>query len=266
MGIKFKNLNYSYTDGRTALHNINLEIEPGKKTAIIGLNGSGKSTLLSHINGMKLPQEGQVIVDDLEVNRQNLRLIRGKVGYVFDYPDHQLFSTTSRKDIEFGMDNYGYTQAQKEEKIKEIAGMLDIEDLLDFPPFHLSLGQKKRVALAGILVLQPDILVFDEPFSGLDNETVLFFQDFLDRQVQEGITMVYSNHDTDQVYAWADNVVVLEKGRVIQAGLVEEVMGELSLYENSGIKAPMLLELFKFRDDKPRDMKTAKKLMEEMHK
>lgn len=266
MGVKFKNLNYSYIDGRIALENINLDIKAGKKTAIIGLNGSGKSTLLHHINGMKMPQTGEVIVDGLEVNKKNLRLVRGKIGYVFDYPDHQLFSTTSRKDIEFGMDNYGYTKEQKDEKILEIAKMLDIEDLLEFPPFHLSLGQKKRVALAGILVLQPDILVFDEPFSGLDNETVLFFQKFLDEQVEKGITIIYSNHDTDQVYSWADEVIVLEEGRVIKTGTTEEVMEDMKLYEDTGIKAPLLLELFSNREEKPRDILQAKKIMEELKK
>ena len=266
MGIEIKDLTFEYNESRTALRNVSLSIPAGEKTAIVGLNGSGKSTLLHHINGMKLPTKGHVYVDGIEVCEKNLKEIRRIVGYVFDYPDHQLFSTSVEQDIRFGMDNYNYSEEKKLELLDEITGVLDIKDLLELPPFHLSLGQKKRVALAGIMVLEPDYLILDEPFSGLDNETDKFFRKFLDKQVENGTTIFYSNHDTNNVYEWADNVIVIEKGEILTSGKVSDVMTQEKLYERVGLEKPYLFELFQYLDEKPRTMEEAKKILEEFRK
>lgn len=261
MAILIKDLTFKYPNGFKGLDKINLKIEKGKKTAILGLNGSGKSTLLQHFNGINLPQEGEVSVLGIEVCKSNLKQIRKRVGYLFDYPDHQLFSTTVYKDIKFGLDNFGFPEEEKEGKIQEIARNLGIFDLLEKVPHQLSLGQKKKVATAGVLVLEPEILVCDEPFSGLDGPAITYFKDLLDRWTKDDKTIVFSTHDVDLTYEWADDVIILEEGEAIYWGKVEEVMTRGEVYKATFLQEPILYSLFKRRGIFPRTRQEALKLL-----
>lgn len=261
MIIKIRNLTFTYPNNRRGLIDVNLDIEKGKKTAILGINGSGKSTLLFHLNGMNMPQKGSVEVMNMEVNEKNLSKIRKEVGFLFDYPDHQLFSTTVYNDIKFGLDNYRYPEGEKDQRIRKVAKELGIEELLEYPPYQLSLGQKKRVAIAGLMVLDPSIIVCDEPFSGLDGYTLLSFKKLLDDWVEQGKTVVFSTHDVDLTYEWADNVIILREGRVLKTGTVEEVLFQEETYTEAGLVKPMLFELFSQSDYKPRNISTAKKYL-----
>lgn len=264
MAIEIKNLTYNYPNSHKGLDNINLYIRKNRKTAILGKNGSGKSTLLYHLNGMNLAQKGSVKVLDMDVNKKNLKSIQKRVGYVFDYPDYQLFSTSAYKDIEFGLDNYGYNEIEKTELIEKISKKLDIGDLMDRPPFHLSLGQKKKVALAGILVLEPDILLCDEPFSGLDTSSLEFFKDLLDQWKDQGKTIVFSSHDVDLTYEWADDVILLREGKVLRQGTVEEVFLDEKTYEETDLQKPYLYRLFKDHNVFPRSIGKAIEIQKKM--
>lgn len=264
MVVKIKNLSFTYGNNRRGLEDVSLDIKGGKKTAILGVNGSGKSTLLYHLNGINIPQKGSVEVLNRELKKKNLSEIRRQVGFLFDYPDHQLFSTTVYNDIKFGLDNYKYPEDEKEQRIRKVARDLKIEDLLEYPPYYLSLGQKKRVAIAGLIVLEPDIIVCDEPFSGLDGYTLLYFKELLDDWVKEGKTIIFSTHDVDLTYEWADNVVILREGRVLERGTVSEVLTKDGIYHEAGLVKPMLYDLFGESDFKPRSILEAKDILRKL--
>lgn len=257
MAIKIEELSFVYPNGREGLQDINLHIKKGKKTAILGVNGSGKSTLLYHLDGIKLPQKGKIEILDLEMKKKNLKEIRRDVGFLFDYPDHQLFSTTVYQDIKFGLDNYKFNEEIKDELIINVASKLGIEDLLEFAPYELSLGQKKKVAIAGLLVLKPKIILCDEPFSGLDGYSLIYFKSILDSWADKDKSIIFSTHDVDLTYEWADEVIVLNKGRVLKTGTVEEVLMTSDIYEKTELVKPMLYELFEDKDVKPRSLKEA---------
>jgi len=259
--IKIRNLTFTYPNNRRGLIDVNLDIERGKKTAVLGVNGSGKSTLLYHLNGINMPQFGSIEVLNMEVKEENLKEIRRQVGFLFDYPDHQLFSTTVYNDIKFGLDNYKYPEKEKDELIRKVAQDLRIEELLALPPYQLSLGQKKKVAIAGLIVLEPSIIVCDEPFSGLDGYAVLYFKELLDKWVKKGKTIVFSTHDVDLTYEWADNVIVLREGRVLKTGTVQEVLTRNDTYSEAGLVKPLLYDLFSDNDYKPRSVSLAKEYL-----
>ncbi|HHW07443.1 MAG TPA: ABC transporter ATP-binding protein [Clostridia bacterium] len=261
MAVRIENLTYTYPNHRRGLVDVSLHIKKGRKTAVLGVNGSGKSTLLYHLNGTLVPQRGTVQVLGTPVTAKTLREIRRQVGFLFDYPDHQLFSTTVYQDIKFGLDNYGYPETEKQDRILQVARQLDIEHLLDYPPFQLSLGQKKRVAIAGIMVLEPSIIACDEPFAGLDGYSAVYFKDLLDTWVRQGKTIVFSTHDVDLTYAWADDVIILREGRVLQAGPVGEVLTRREVYAEAGLIKPMLLDLFEDWDVKPKNITDAKQYL-----
>jgi len=261
MVIKIRGLNFTYPNNNRVLTDINLDIEKGKKTAILGINGSGKTTLLYHLNGITLPQTGSVEVLNMEVKKNNLSKIRRQVGFLFDYPDHQLFSTTVYNDIKFGLDNYKYPENEKDQLIRKAAKDLQIEELLNSPPYQLSLGQKKKVAIAGLIVLEPSIIVCDEPFSGLDGYTLLYFKKLLSDWIMQGKTIVFSTHDVDLTYEWADNVIILREGKVLKTGTVEEVLNHEEIYSKAGLTRPMLYDLFSHCNFKPRDVTKAKEYL-----
>mgnify|MGYP001019029049 CR=1 FL=1 len=259
MAIKIKDLSFYYPNSRRGLVGVNLNIKAGRKTAILGVNGSGKSTLLYHLNGITLPQTGSVQVLNMNVEKKNLSEIRRQVGFLFDYPDHQLFSTTVYQDIKFGLDNYKYPEEEKHDLIIKVAEDLKIIDLLEYPPYQLSLGQKKKVAIAGLIVLEPNIILCDEPFSGLDGYTLIYFKKLLDRWVEGGKTVIFSTHDVDLTYEWADDVVILKDGQVIKTGTASEVLTNEEVYKEAGLVKPMLFDLFEDVKFKPRSIIKAKK-------
>jgi len=258
--VEIDQLSYNYPDGTTALHNINLRVDKQKKTAVLGTNGSGKTTLLYHINGSILPQSGEVKVNDCPVCKENLYKIRREVGLLFDNPDNQLFSTTVYGDIAFGPRNLKLEQKTIDERVKRAMHKLGIEDLSERPPYCLSLGQKKKAAIAGLLVMEPLILACDEPFSGLDPAVSRQFREILEELKEGGNTLIYSSHDVDLAYAWADEVVIMKGGRVLEAGPVD-ILREETLLEEACLPLPMLAELFKHSEFKPRTIKEASRII-----
>lgn len=257
MIIQVTDLSYTYPDGTLGLKNINLELSGGKKTAILGMNGSGKTTLLYHFNGTFLPQEGQVNVLGITLDGKTLDKLRPQVGFLFDYPDHQLFATSVAQDVAFGPRNFGVDPQEIDSLVQRALQQVDMETLQHKPPYQLSLGQKKRTAIAGITALAPPLLVCDEPFAGLDPCAAEQFQHMLDTWVQAGRTMVFSTHDIDLAYAWADEAVVMAEGQVLASGPVEQVLEDEAMLRAAKLKPPMLVQLFSKERIKPRNMAEA---------
>lgn len=248
MDITFKDVDYIYDQNtpiaNLGLKHINVTIKGGSYTAIIGHTGSGKSTLLQHLNALLKPSAGTVTVGDRiitsETNNKNLKPLRKQVGIVFQFAEHQLFEESVGKDIAFGPMNFGQTEA---EGLKIAREMLDVvglpEKYFDVSPFDLSGGQMRRVAIAGVLALQPSILVLDEPTAGLDPESrgemMALFQKLHETQ---GLTIVLVTHQMDDVANFADHAVVLEKGQIIRDTTPEALFNEPEFVLAHGLGLP----------------------------
>lgn len=226
----------------------------------MGANGSGKTTLLHHLNGLLLPQQGKVKIFGQPVDRKSLRDIRTAVGLLFDNPDNQLFSTTVYNDIAFGPRNLNLKDETVDRRVQRVMDLVEVEHLKDKPPFNLSLGQKKKVAIAGILAMEPQLLLFDEPFSGLDPASARQVIGIMDTLYKQGCTMVVSTHDVNMAYGWADEILVLNNGEVIARGSVD-LLGDRELMAKAQLEMPMLVEIFQGIGLKPRTVQEANRLL-----
>ena len=225
MEIRIENVSVDYQVGpirnRDVLHDVDVSIQSGSFTAVIGYTGAGKSSLLKAMNGLLLPTQGQVkIGTDIikpEKNKEALKSIRKKVGMVFQFPESQLFAETVEKDICFGPLNFGVPLEEAKSRTKKVIEQVGLsQEILEKSPFSLSGGQKRRVAIAGILAMEPDILVLDEPGAGLDPSGKKEIMDLISSwHAERGMTTVLVTHDMDDVVHYADEVVVMEKGTVV---------------------------------------------------
>ena len=227
--IEINNLTFQYPDGRFALKNISLRVEKFEKVAIIGPNGAGKSTLLLHLNGI-LQGQGEVQVDGLTLSKENLPLVRAKVGMVFQNPDDQLFSLTVGEDVAFGPSCQGLDQAAIQIKVKNALQAVQLDGFENRHPFHLSGGEKKRASIATVLSMSPEYLVLDEPTSGLDprsrRELIALLKTFSQ-------CLVVATHDLDLVHELACRVIIINKGSVIADGPVHELLADKEmLFQN----------------------------------
>ena len=212
-----KNLSFIYPDGTKALKNVNIEIKRGEKIAIIGPNGAGKSTLFSHFNGLSEPTSGHVEIDGekVEYKKEKLLQVRQKVGIVFQDPNDQLFAPTVKEDIAFGPMNLGLDYDEVEKRIDESLKMVGMEGFENKTPHHLSGGQQKRIAIAGIVAMRPEIMILDEPTAGLDPEGVNKVLNILNKLNKEGMSIVISSHDIEMVNEFAEKIFVLYNGEII---------------------------------------------------
>jgi len=229
MQIKFDNVFYTY-NAKTpfesdALNGIDLTIEEGGITALVGKTGSGKSTLAQHINGLILPTKGKVFVRDFVLSgdkksrSKNYKMVRKTVGLVFQFPEYQLFEETVKKDISFGPKNFKCSQEEIDKRVKDSLALVDLdESFLERSPFDLSGGEKRRVAIAGILACKPEILIVDEPTAGLDPLGCKSLMLQLKKLADAGMTIIIVTHDMEGVSRYADNVVVMENGKVVFQG------------------------------------------------
>ena len=231
MPIEIKHLDHIYMPGSPfetkALDDVTLTFGDGEFVGLIGHTGSGKSTLVQHLNGLMKPDHGSVIVDGMDVSDKNtdLREIRRRVGLVFQYPEHQLFEETVRKDVSFGPRNLGCSEQEIEERVVKACHQVGLSDeKLDMSPFDLSGGNKRRVAIAGVLAMRPRVLVLDEPTAGLDprgrNELLELIRRLHD---EEGNTIVMVSHSMDDISALAQRIIVMNEGRVAMDGTPREV-------------------------------------------
>lgn len=266
MFIEVKDLSYIYMQGtpfeKKALDKINMEINKGDFISIIGHTGSGKSTLIQMLNGLLKPTSGTVYIDGVDIfsKKVNLTDIRKEVGLVFQYPEYQLFEETIEKDISYGPCNLGLNEEEISNRVKESMNMvgLNYEKYKDKSPFNLSGGQKRRVAIAGILAMKPKVLILDEPAAGLDprgREEIL--RSIKELNEKYNITIILVSHSMEDVARFARSVIVMSEGKCILKGSKVEVFKEVELLESSGLSLPSVTYLisrlnkrgFNLRDD-----------------
>lgn len=249
MGITLEGVNYTYQAGTPfegrALFDINLTIKEGSYTAFIGHTGSGKSTIMQLLNGLNIPTEGAVIVDDIKItaNSKNkeIKPVRKKVGLVFQFPESQLFEETVLKDVAFGPQNFGVSIGEAEQLAREKLAMVGIhEEFFEKNPFELSGGQMRRVAIAGILAMEPEILVLDEPTAGLDPKGHRELMTLFKELHQNGMTIVLVTHLMDDVANYADYVNVLEGGKLVRSGYPKEVFQDVAFLESKQLGVPKI--------------------------
>ena len=249
MGITLEGVNYTYQAGTPfegrALFDINLTIKEGSYTAFIGHTGSGKSTIMQLLNGLNVPTEGAVIVDDIKItaNSKNkeVKPVRKKVGLVFQFPESQLFEETVLKDVAFGPQNFGVSIEEAEQLAREKLAMVGIhEEFFEKNPFELSGGQMRRVAIAGILAMEPEVLVLDEPTAGLDPKGRRELMTLFKELHQNGMTIVLVTHLMDDVANYADYVNVLEGGKLVRSGYPKEVFQDVAFLESKQLGVPKI--------------------------
>ncbi|CAB3391545.1 energy-coupling factor ABC transporter ATP-binding protein [Kyrpidia spormannii] len=233
---------YNYEDGTQALQGISLGIESGKKVAFLGSNGAGKSTLFLHLNGILRPFRGRILFRGQEVRyaRKELARLRAKVGIVFQNPDRQVVIGHVWEDVSFGPMNLGLSPPEVEARVEEALNITGLWDLRDKAVHLLSYGQKKRVALAGVLAMKPEVMILDEPTASLDPGQVHALLELLERLHRQGIQIVLSTHDVDFAYAWADWVVIMHAGRVLAEGLPKDVFSDTDILKRASLTKPVL--------------------------
>ena len=242
--IEFENVVFRYPNGAVALDAINLKIEEHTKVAVLGENGSGKTTLLLHLNGLHMPTSGKVTILGKPVAPPNIDWVRTKVGMIFQNPEDQLFAPTVYQDVAFGPRNLGMDETRVKERVEEVLDLLNIAHLRDKPPDALSGGEKRRVALAGILVMDAEIISLDEPHSGLDPLGCLEFNDLLDELHSKGRTIVVATHDVDFAASWADECIILKKGKIEGGGTPEDVFSDAELVSRSSLELPSFVSVY----------------------
>lgn len=243
--LETKNLSFTYPDGTEALKNVNIQIKKGEKIAIMGPNGAGKSTLFSHFNGLSEPASGHVEIDGEKIvfTREELLKVRQKVGIVFQDPNDQLFAPTVKEDVAFGPMNLGLDYDEVNARIKEALEMVGMSGFEDKTPHHLSGGQQKRVAIAGIIAMRPEIMILDEPTAGLDPEGVDKVLNILNKLNEEGMSIIISSHDIEMVNHFADKIFVLYGGEIIAKGDKHQIFSDKELLKKAHLKAPITTEI-----------------------
>ena len=252
MSIKIESLTHIYMPGspfeKVALKDINLTINDNDFVALIGHTGSGKSTLIQHLNGLLFPTKGKIYIDDIDITEKNVKLvdIRKKVGLVFQYSEYQLFEETIEKDIEFGPKNLGLSDEEIHQRVVKAMEMvgLDYEEYKDKSPFDLSGGQKRRVAIAGVIAMNPKTLILDEPTAGLDPKG----RDDILTQIKKlhdnyGMTIILVSHSMEDVANIADKVIVMNNGSVELQGPIDTVFKEVEKLESIGLAVPQVTYL-----------------------
>ena len=222
--VKVNNLSYSYDGEHDAVSNVSFNIEKGSYTTIIGHNGSGKSTIAKLLVGLLEKKNGTIMIEDLELNQDNLIKIRNKIGIVFQNPDNQFIGSTVRDDIAFGLENHCVEQKDMDPIINEYAAKVNMTEFLDSEPTHLSGGQKQRVAIAGVLAMHPDIIIFDESTSMLDPQGKDEIKKFIYHlHENKELTIISITHDIEEVSS-SDHVIVMNDGKVVMDGKPDDVL------------------------------------------
>lgn len=240
-----ENLSFTYPDGTRALKNINIEIEKGEKVAIIGPNGAGKSTLFSHFNGLTEPTSGCVKIEGKPISfeKDELLKVRQKVGIVFQDPNDQLFAPTVKEDIAFGPMNLGLSYEEVEKRVEDALKMVGMENYEDKTPHHLSGGQQKRIAIAGIIAMKPELMILDEPTAGLDPDGVEKVLNIMNQLNEEGMTLIISSHDIDMISKYADKIFVLYNGEIIESGNKNKIFSDMELLKKAHLRTPITTEI-----------------------
>ena len=259
MSVKVENLTHIYNEGlpheSVAVQDVSFSIKDGQIAGIIGHTGSGKSTLVQHLNGLIKPKTGSIYIDEQNICDGNtvMREIRKKVGLVFQYPEYQLFEETVFKDVAFGPKNIGLADEELEDRVREAIGLvgLDYEQIKDKSPFDLSGGQKRRVAIAGVIAMKPKVLILDEPTAGLDPKAHRDVLDMIIRvhEHEDNITVMVS-HNMEDIASMCDKVIVMDRAHAVMEGTPEEVFARRAELKQMGLAAPPVTDLIDMLNDR----------------
>ncbi len=243
--LEARGIGFDYPGGIAALHGLDLSIARGRRLAILGPNGAGKTTLLLHLNGTLRPNRGEIRLNGApgSYTRSGLAAWRGTVGLVLQEADDQLFSASVRQDISFGPLNLGLSDEEARARVEAAVAALHLTHVADRPTHMLSFGQKKRVAIAGIMAMRPAVLVLDEPTAGLDPSGERHLLIALAGLHAAGTTLVFSTHDIDFAWAWADDVALFKDGRVLRQGTAEDILLDAPLLAEVGLAPPLIAEV-----------------------
>jgi cobalt/nickel transport system ATP-binding protein len=243
--VDMQDVQYRYPDGSVALDGINLQVGRRERAVVLGANGAGKSTLLAVMCGVLQPSRGTIKILETKLTRKTARRLRASIGLAFQEPDNQLFMPTLWEDVAFGPLNMGLAAREVESRVEEALEVVGLTDLRDRPPHHLSVGEKKRAAIATVLAMHPKILVLDEPTAHLDPKSRVDFIAFLAKLHAKGdLTLITATHDVESVPLFADRAYVLSQGRVVAAGTVSEVFANSDLLAQAHLAPPILTQLF----------------------
>jgi cobalt/nickel transport system ATP-binding protein len=244
---RLENLSHRYSDGALALDDVSLNFTRGERVAFLGTNGSGKTTLLNHLNGILKPTSGKIYFEDkpLAYDSKSLLSLRKRVGFVFQDPNDQLFASSVKQDVAFGPLNLGYPPERVKQLVNEALTIVGMTEYVDKPPHFLSGGQKKRVALAGVLAMQPEVIIMDEPTSSLDPiATSDILHLLLQLNKEKGITLLLATHDVDMVPLFADTLCILSKGKIVSEGTPKTSFSNTELIRKVHLRSPRIAHLF----------------------
>jgi cobalt/nickel transport system ATP-binding protein len=247
MLFEIENLTHEYSDGTLALDHISMSFKRSERIALLGTNGSGKTTLLNHLNGILKPTSGKILFDGkpLKYDAKSLLELRRRVGFVFQDPNDQLFAPTVKQDVAFGPLNLGYDTEKVKAIVEEALATVGMTEFADKPPHFMSLGQKKRVALAGVLAMEPEVIIMDEPTSNLDpRATSDILHLLLQLNKEKGITLLLATHDVDMVPLFATEMYVLSKGKLVSKGTPKESFSNGDLIRQVNMRSPRITHLF----------------------
>lgn len=244
--LEAQNLDFKYPDGTHALKGVSVKIEKGKKIAVLGSNGAGKSTLFLNFNGVLRPAGGKLLFKQKEVRYDHSSLVelRKSVGIVFQDPDVQLFSASVLQEVSFGPMNLRLPENIVRERVNRALDATGTSHLKAKPVHFLSYGQKKRVSIADILAMEPEVIIFDEPTACLDPRHTVQTMNLFDELNQKGVTVILSTHDVDAAYSWADHIIVMKDGMVMKEGKPGEIFGDDELLSRTDLVKPLILEVY----------------------
>ena len=244
--IEAESLCFKYCDGTQALNGLSFKIEKGKKIAVLGSNGAGKSTLFLHLNGILKPDKGKILFNNQEIkyDQKSQAELKRKVGIVFQDPDSQLFSASVYQEVSFGPMNLNLDKETVKKLVDNALEATNISDLKNKPTHFLSYGQKKRVSIADIIAMSPEVIIFDEPTEFLDPKHKLQIIDLINRINEQGSTVILSTHDVNMAYEWADNIILMKDGMVLKEGNAVEIFSDKDLIASSNLINPFILDIF----------------------
>ena len=242
--IEIKNLSFGFIPGQTILKNLSLSIQKGESVAVMGANGSGKSTLFLCMLNLLSRFEGQILIEDIDVNSKNQREIRKKVGIMFQNPNDQLFLPTVHQELEFGLVNLGYSEQQVKDRIKETITELKLETLMQKKTFHLSYGEKKKIAFATIYAMDPDIFLLDEPFANLDPRSKSDLISILQGLHERNRTIICISHEIDHIPLFFSKTIVLNQGVILFEGSRRDLYGLPQILQQANLEVPIVSSLY----------------------
>lgn len=272
--LSVRDLHYVYGNGQVALDGVSVDIKEGEKIAVIGSNGAGKSTFFLNMNGVLIPESGEISYLGTVINKKNLKELRKSIGIVFQDADNQIIASTVRAEVGFGPMNL---KLPKEEVIKRVDEALTYMNILDFkdrPPHYLSGGEKKKVTIADIIAMKSEIIIFDEPTASLDPLNAQMLEEVLFKLGTEGKTMLISTHDVDFAYRWAERAIVFCEGKIIADGTPLEIFQNQETLKKANLKKPMMLEVYESLIDNniianekiyPKNMQEFQKMLRDMN-